>query len=147
RLSRHGPLSVMVLSPSWPGVSRPPTHWRLYSLRGGPTDRGRVAGTRPAMTERAGHDGARIRLKPAPPEGSEVESVGITQGDARLDQRSVVQECHHLLSFRRRIYGRERRRHRRLSGPDAAAGLPPWSRCHGDLADAVPALADAGRRL
>src|SRR6185312_14654018 len=27
-------------SPSWPGVSRPPTHWRLYSLRGGPTDRG-----------------------------------------------------------------------------------------------------------
>src|SRR6185312_9422875 len=38
---------------SWPGVSRPPTHRRLYNLRGGPTDRGQVAGTRPAMTERA----------------------------------------------------------------------------------------------
>src|SRR6185437_5865009 len=44
---------------SWPGVSRPPTHRRLYGLRGGPTDRGWVAGTRPAMTERAMTERAR----------------------------------------------------------------------------------------
>ena len=39
------------------GVSRPPTHRRLYSLRSDPTGRGWVAGTRPAMTERADDDG------------------------------------------------------------------------------------------
>src|SRR6185312_16487542 len=38
--------------PAWSGVSRPPTHWRLYRVRGGPSDWGWVAGTRPAMTER-----------------------------------------------------------------------------------------------
>src|SRR6185312_17513226 len=26
------------LSPSWPGVSRPPAHWRGYHVRDGPTD-------------------------------------------------------------------------------------------------------------
>ena len=35
---------------SWPGVSRPPTHRRLYHLRGGSTGWRWVAGTRPAMT-------------------------------------------------------------------------------------------------
>src|SRR6185312_5115733 len=85
--------------PSWPCVSRPSTHRRLYNLRGGPTGWGWVAGTHKAMTERAGHDGARIRLKPAPPEGSEVESVGMivpVSGDGRVrpghdkGHRSVV---------------------------------------------------------
>jgi hypothetical protein len=37
---------------SWPGVSWPPAHRRLYSLGGGPTDWVWVAGTHKAMTER-----------------------------------------------------------------------------------------------
>src|SRR6185437_15453949 len=41
------------VKPSWPGVSRLPTHWRLYRVRGELTNRGWVAGTRPAITERA----------------------------------------------------------------------------------------------
>ena len=72
---------------SWPCVSRPPTHWRVYHVRGGPTGRGQVAGTHKAMTKRAGsaQAGAGGRSGPiamtthgqSPPEGSEVEPVGI----------------------------------------------------------------------
>src|SRR6185437_8076161 len=48
----HWPSSAMagILSPSWPGVSRPPAHRWLYHVRGGPTDWRWLAGTRPAMT-------------------------------------------------------------------------------------------------
>ena len=52
-----------------------------------------------------------------------------------------------LLSVRRHLYGRQRRRHRRFQGPAAAAGLSAGPRHHHDLADAVPALARQGRRL
>src|SRR6185437_2528528 len=43
------PGSLWGRAPSWPGVSPPPTHRRAYTLRDGPIERGRVAGTRPPM--------------------------------------------------------------------------------------------------
>src|SRR6185437_17072480 len=62
-----GPLHHGRLFPSWPGVSRPPAHWQLYSLRSGPTGWGWVAGTRPAMTILGGIDRPRLlTLMPRP---------------------------------------------------------------------------------
>ena len=63
------------------------------------------------------------------------------------DRRPLVQERRDLLPFRRHLYGRQWRRHRRFQGPVAAAGLSAWARHHRDLADAVPAVARQGRRL
>ena len=63
------------------------------------------------------------------------------------DQGPLVQERGHLLPVRRHLHGRQRRRHRRLRGADAPPRLPARARHHRDLADAVPELARAGRRL
>src|SRR3954452_6066708 len=63
------------------------------------------------------------------------------------DRRSLVQERHLLLPFRRHLYGRQRRWNRRFQGLAAPAGLLAWPRRHYGLADAVPAVTRQGRRL
>src|SRR5262249_47750628 len=63
------------------------------------------------------------------------------------DQRPLVQERGHLLPVRGHVHGRQRRRDRRLRRPDAPSRLPPRAGRHGDLADALPDVARAGRRL
>src|ERR1017187_7831235 len=63
------------------------------------------------------------------------------------DQRSLVQERHHLLPLCCYLYGCKRRRRRRLPGPAAPPRLSQWNGNHGALADAVSAVSMQRCRL
>ncbi len=75
------------------------------------------------------------------------KTPGRSDGELSCDRRPLVQERRDLLPIRQHLYGCKRRRHRRLQGPIATAGLPARARHHRDLADAVPAFARQGRWL
>nr|WP_246729467.1 alpha-amylase family glycosyl hydrolase [Bradyrhizobium sp. BR2003] len=62
------------------------------------------------------------------------------------DRRPLVQEWRDLLPLRRHLHGCQWRRRRRFQRLAAATGLSARARHHRDLADAVSAFAQQGRR-
>src|SRR6202035_3556964 len=63
------------------------------------------------------------------------------------DQRPLVQERHHLLSFGGKLHGCQWGWRRRFPGLDAPARLSSRTGCNGHMADAVPIFPLPRRRL